>query len=194
MMLPALVRQPPWAVWLGGATLASAMTLLAYAGLVQPNRASELEADTVLAEAAARRAEVQRLETRLAAVTGALDTKSEALRRLPLELGDRSELNRRIARLIELAQSSGLEVLGLQPGEPLPARQYTRVPLGLEATASFAEHLAFLERLHTAFPDIRVVGLELDGEPRDAAPRPRARIALMWFTELDDGSVADAGR
>ncbi|MEM8738722.1 MAG: type 4a pilus biogenesis protein PilO [Planctomycetota bacterium] len=181
MILPALQRQPPWAVWLGGTALALGMTAFAYLGLVTPSQARQAEARAVTRAAAETKATAHTLATQLEELHRAIARRTQALETLPVQLGDRDMLNRRIAALIQLAQDQQLEVLQLQPGEPQPGEHYDLLPLKLEADAAFPEHLAFLERLHTAFPDISVVGVELDSRVRETRPRPRVTVAMAWF-------------
>jgi Tfp pilus assembly protein PilO len=186
-----LEQQPAWVVWLGGGLACVILSVMAYGWVVQPSHARKQEALQLSAEAKQRHAEVQRLEDQLDALGQTLRQQEDQLAALPLSLGDPRQLNRKIAQVIALAQEHELEVLQLQPGEPTRAEHFDLVPLRLQATAGFPQHLAFLEALHTRFPSVSVLGLELAGPSRAEAARPEAAYRLMWFTAKPDAAAAD---
>ncbi|MEM6855960.1 MAG: hypothetical protein AAF593_16270 [Planctomycetota bacterium] len=183
-------QQPAWLVWSGGALAALALTWMAYAWVVAPNHERAREADEINTAAAAERATAQQLEDQLGLLTQAMAERRAALDAMPLKLGNRQQLNLQIASLIQLAQAQGLEVLQLQPGETQPGEHYDLTGLRLEAIAGFPEHLAFLDALHAAFPDVSVVGLNLTSNARNANPRPRASFNLVWFTSVDQAALS----
>lgn len=186
----SLRQQPAWLVWSGGVVAAAALTWMAYAWVVAPNHERAQKADDINTAAEVERTAAQQLENELGVLINVMAERREALDAMPLKLGDRRRLNRQIASLIELAQAQGLEVLQLQPGETTAGEHYDLTGLRLEAVAGFPEHLAYLDALHAAFPDVSVVGVELKSNVRDANPRPRAVLSLVWFTAVDDGAMS----
>lgn len=188
----SLKQQPAWLVWSGGAAAAFALTWMAYAWVVVPNHELARQADETNTAAAAERATVEQLETQLNVLTQVVNERHAALDAMPLKLGDRRDLNRQIAALIELAQAQGLEVLQLQPGESISGEHYDLTGMRLEAVAGFPAHLAYLDALHASFPDISVVGMELKSSPRENNPRPRVVLSLVWFTAVNDGVLSQA--
>lgn len=191
-MLPLLERQPVWAVWSCGVAITALLTFAAYAWMVVPSQERESENQAMAEQIAQQRADAESLRTQLAELNGQLSKTQAALDEQPIELGDRHQLNRHISELIALAQSQGLEVLQLQPGELIPGKDYALIPLRLEANAAFSQHLEFLQTLHRTFPSVSVVGLELDNQARTDIPRPRATYALAWFTTVDEPALANA--
>ncbi|MEM7624236.1 MAG: type 4a pilus biogenesis protein PilO [Planctomycetota bacterium] len=191
-MLPMLEKQPAWIVWGGGVALAALLTLAAYAWMVVPSRQREAAAEVRAAQIAQERADAEALRLQLAELNQQLRHTRAALEEQPIELGDRRQLNRQIAEIIALAQSQGLEVLQLQPGELMPSEDYALIPLRLDANAAFPQHLEFLQTLHRSFPSVSVVGLELQSQTRADVPRPRATYGLAWFTTAEESTIADA--
>ncbi len=187
-----LKHQPAWLIWSGGAVIAMALTWTAYTFVVVPHHERARHADEVNTAAADQRDTAQQLEDQLNVLMDVLDQRRQSLDAMPLKLGDRQDLNRHIAALIQLAQDRGLEVLQLQPGESIPGEHYDLTGLRLEAVADFPAHLAYLDALHAAFPDVSVVGMELRSSPRDANPRPRAVLNLVWFTAVQDSALSRA--
>lgn len=191
-MSMSLKQQPAWMIWTGGTIIALALTWMAYAWVVVPHYERARHADEVNAAAAVQRDTAQQLEAQLNVLLDVLDQRRQSLDEMPLKLGDRQDLNRQIATLIELAQAQGLEVLQLQPGESMPGEHYDLTGLRLEAVADFPAHLAYLDALHVDFPDVSVVGMELKSSPRDANPRPRAVLNLVWFTAVQNAALSRA--
>jgi len=187
-----LQQQPAWLVWISGAAAALVLTWMAYAWVVVPSHERTRQADEINAAAAAERGNVRQFETRLNALKQVVNDRRAALDVMPIKLGNRRDLNRQIAALIELAQAQGLEVLQLQPGDSIPGEHYDLTGLRLEAVADFPSHLAYLDTLHASFPDISVIGMELQSSPREANPRPRATLNLVWFTAVEGGTITQA--
>lgn len=188
--LPLLERQPAWAVWSAGFCLAGLFTYLAYSMIILPAEERETENQALTEQIAQQSADAKALRHELAQLNHKLNQVKTSLEEQPIELGDQQNLNRQIAELIALAQQHRLEVLQLQPGEPVPGEDYTLIPLQLRANATFAEHLNFLQAVHVNFPSISVVGLDLESRTRTDAPRPRATFALAWFTEAGNTTLA----
>ncbi|MEM9417879.1 MAG: hypothetical protein AAGA25_02340 [Planctomycetota bacterium] len=183
-------QQPAWLVWSGGVIAAVALTWMAYAWVVEPNHERASKADQINAAAENERRNAEQLGAQLEILNTKMADRREALDSMPVKLGDPRQLNRQIASLIELAQVQGVEVLQLQPGETTPDENYDLTALRLEAQAGFPAYLAYLEALHTSFPDISVVGMQLKSNPREANPRPRAELSLVWFTAVGDSVLS----
>ncbi len=184
MKLAMLHRQPAWLIWIGCATLSTALTLVVYLMIVVPVHEQRRASAELASTLRTRQSQVQRLEADLLGLQTALTRSRASLAAQPLELGDRRELNRRIAALIHAAQSQGLEVLQLQPGRLETGEHYDRTELRFEASATLHEHLAMLERLHTDYPDMSVSALDIGGAVRAANPRPKITMQLVWYTRV----------
>ncbi|BAM04966.1 type IV pilus inner membrane component PilO [Phycisphaera mikurensis] len=144
----AIVAGSTGAAWLGlvaPARAAAASTQAAASRLA----AAKAERHEVAVELAAARAEEARLAERAAA--GVVAGRSE-------------ERNARLAGLLDLAASGGLEVLRLDPGEPVRAGGWAEVAIELEARGSYAAHRAFLGRIQSGPRDLRSTSLSLRPE------------------------------
>lgn len=187
-------RQPVW-LTVGGCALAGlSLTVGSLVGVVMPVQRSEAAAKQSVAELDTAESAADQLQREAEALTKRLAAREVDLAATPVKLGDRRELNQRVADLIALAQESGLEVFTLQPGLAEAAEHYRVVPLRLEAGGSFGRQLAFMDQLHTVFPDVRVADVKLETRPREAQPRPSVVMGLRWFTALDDGAATAFGR
>jgi Tfp pilus assembly protein PilO len=185
-MIRPFERQPAWIVWIGSATLSSVLTLVVYLWIVVPVYQQQNAQAALLASVQEKQAEAVKLESQLRDYSAKLFHQQAAMAHQPVELGNRRELNRRIAALIESAQSLGLEVLQVQPGTVTPNEHFDLVELRLEAVGTFAQHLSILDALHKEYPDVSVIDLSLSSEVRSANPRPTLNLKLAWFTRVDD--------
>ena len=191
-MLTLLEKQNPWAVWVGGAVACVILSVMAYGWVVLPSHERQRDAAVTSEQSRAQSDEAAELEHELEQLGQSLQTQRDVLAQQPQALGNYQELNRQIARLIELAQAHGLEVMQLQPGESSRGDHYDILPLRLEAVAGFSQHLAFLESLHTTFPSISVLGLDLASRAREISPRPEGRYRLVWFTAKPEAASTDS--
>lgn len=191
-MLPIIERQPAWAVWGGGALAAVVLTVVAYTFVVVPTHERQLADDEADTQTTQQQTEADTVSKQLRGLSETLREKTAELEAQPLALGDRTQLNRQIASLIELAQHHGLEVLQLQPGNTMPGEHYDMNALRLEAQAAFPDHLAFLEGLHGAFPSVSVVGLDLSARSRQDAPKPSATFHMIWYTQVEQATLSAA--
>ena len=89
-------------------------------------------------------------------------------------------LNRRLARLTELAGATGLEVEEILPGQASRRPRYTIVPVTLTANGNYPTCAIFLARLKEAFPDTSVASFELNGYPQGPQRRARLHLDLRW--------------
>lgn len=195
MMRSTIAKQPAWMVWSGCALVALGLTFAAHVGLVKPTHERQQKTEQALVAATAQRDQTATLEQQVAVIDELMRSRRATLAANPLTLGNRDELNRRIAALIGLAQSEGLEVLQLQPGEETPGEHYDLIHLRLEAGAAFGQYLTFLGSLHETFADMSVVAMELESPRGAEVPRPRGVIELVWFTAVrEDARSAGAGR
>ena len=188
-----LLDKPVWAVALTCGVAALLATGGAYVGMVAPVRQSEAAAAESRVRLDEADAQAARLERDAAAMSARLAASEAELADMPIKLGDVSDLNQRIADLIRLAQEAGLEVGALQPGERKDHEHYRVVSLRLEAGGAFDRQLAFLDRVHAVYPDVRVADVRLEAQARAAEPRPQTTVELRWFTALDP-QASEPGR
>lgn len=90
--------------------------------------------------------------------------------------------NERLAGLLRLAESVGLEVLRIDPGPPVSLESHGRVGIELEAVGGYADHHRFLGELHEQGPDLLARGFRLG---RRGDGRLAAGYQLDWIVSLD---------
>ena len=191
----------PAAAALLAAAAAAACTGGAWYGVVAPARASAAAA----AEGEARLAAAEREEAAADAGLAAARGRERALR-AEVEAGVRpgslERRNERLAGLLTLAEAAGLEVLRLDPSDPVPAGGHAEVHVDVEARGPYAAHRLFLGRLAEGPEDLSVRGFRLSGTP----PAPAAgaagggdavlggRISLRWVVAAGGAAVEAGGR
>ena len=145
------------------------------------------------AEARQRSAEAESLAEDLETRTRSLEEARTRVAEVEAELADVSlrvrpveDLNQRYADVIEVAQTSGLQVTESRAGTPTPEDWFVRVPIRLEGTGSITSVRGFLERVRTELPDVEIVAF--DASRRDGAAMSVMRLAmdLSWYAASKD--------
>lgn len=187
-----LMNQPAWRVSLLCLIGAASLTAGVYIALVRPVQATRRQNAVIAEQVAQKTLQANDLRALLETATTRHDALLAELNRQRIDLGDASQLNRRIASLIQLAQEHGLDVVQLQPGDRQTAEHYNLLTMKLEAVASPAQHAEFLARLHARFPDMSVTALTLDKPRRDHDAQARAVLQIVWFTAKADAPALPA--
>jgi Tfp pilus assembly protein PilO len=90
-------------------------------------------------------------------------------------------INSRIRQLTELAESFGLRLDEVRPGDIATLEHYTGVPIRIAGQGSYEQVARFLHGLHHTFKDIGVTGLDLRGEPEAPDKPPTFAVQLLWY-------------
>ncbi|MDY7106997.1 MAG: type 4a pilus biogenesis protein PilO [Planctomycetota bacterium] len=164
-----------------GVSICLLLSVVGYFGVVYPHAAGA----RVLSERRDRLEDqtttARQLATSRAALNRRLESAHEKLSDHALALEAASELNRRLARLGDLATECGLGVEEIHVGEIVPRPHYRMVPLELKCRARFPQAVLFLQRLHRTAPDVGVWSLELSGNPRTSPSAATAEFDLAWY-------------
>lgn len=133
---------------------------------------------------AQRRSELT-LDERAAALRDTLAGVRRALTESHVKLQPAGQINRRIARLADLASGSGLKVNQIQPGKASRRPKHVTVPIRLLGSGSYRAWAAFLHNLAEGFPDTSVHSFELSGNPGTRVAPAEFQIDLVWYAAAD---------
>jgi len=138
-------------------------------------------------EVADQRTHLAQLEQSASELAAGAEHHQQRLTDLDQELRDTREkllaagnVNRRIARLTDLAEGAGLAVDEIVPGEPKTLGLCLAVPVRLKAICNYPTCVAFLRQLKDAFPDTAVEAFELYGNAEDPRRGVQCHIHLLW--------------
>ncbi len=152
-----------------------------YGSLVRPRLASAAHAAESRRELAEVRAEFEMSLSRAkTAQEAAARLESEALKQA-ITLLPATQLNARVGLVSARAERLGLRILELVPGNEMVEASHVHFPIKLRAVGPASAGPALLRDLHSAFPDLAVVGVTIRANPADAAER-----------SADDGQPARA--
>ena len=115
----------------------------------------------------------------------------EALAELPEE--------KRIEDLLQLfqerAQKAGLEIVTIEPDDPVTDKFYARIPIPMSVTGNFHEIATFFDSLGRMRRIVNVSDLQFDGA-KDVNGKNvlSAKFLVTAFMFLDEASVAEAAK
>jgi len=128
-----------------------------------------------------QRQNAARVSERIGVLRDHLVEMRKALDATPMQLAPAMHINRRIARLADLADRNGLKIDAIQPGKPTPTRRYEMIPIHLLGSGNYRTWAAFLHQLPQAFPDTSVDSFELSKNPGDPSAPAAFKIDLVWY-------------
>lgn len=118
----------------------------------------------------AAKARVRELDERIAAA-------------IPLQTPDK--LNQRMAAIPELGAAVGVRVREVVPKSPQTGKRLVRVPITIGGDAPTTILTTFLHELHSRFPDMEVLTLNLAARPESPQEPARFTMDLVWYTRAD---------
>ena len=104
----------------------------------------------------------------------------QALADTPLRLQPMGAVNQRLALMTNLASEAGLTLNDIQPGKAALGAHFATVPIQVGGSGRFPTIVAFLNRLHTTFPDTGVTSFTLSGAPATPGAAVSFKIELAW--------------
>ena len=171
-----------------GASVCVALSALAYFGAVHPHLAEAAKHASRQAELAQHTATARNCAASRSALQRQLEHVQQRLRDDAPALDDATRLNRRIARLGDLAAACGVGIDEIHVGEIASHEHYQTVPLHLKGRAEFKTAVHFLHRLRRSEPDIGIWSLNLSGNARRAASATTCEFRLAWYAAPPDDS------
>lgn len=161
-----------------GVTLCVALPAVAYWLAIAPAFRNNAAATALAAELTRQRGAQESVEHSLTAIKSsrAVPTSTPSVTLLP-----RTELNRRIGELNDLAAARGLQVDSLDPGVAVVKDRYAAIPIALSAEGSYRACEQWLADLHALAPDVGVMNWTIASASTDKQGLVRVTASLQWF-------------
>ena len=164
------------------------LTLLGYFGAVHPQTVAATERAAQEAELAVHTSGARKLANSESAMSRRLAAVRQTLTDDALPLEEAAQLNRRLARMGDLATECGVNIDEVRVGDAEPHSHYQTVPLELKGRADFQAAVRFLGRLHDTAPDIGIWSFNLAGNPREPESPTTCAFNLTWYAAPADNS------
>lgn len=137
-----------------------------------------------------RRVELTMIEGETETAMGALRTTARRLadgrtraESLPVNLRNRAERNTRIAEMVDQAESAGMELLDVVPGDPVSGDRYSRTPVELTMRGDFPSLVRYLHSVHGTSQDLEFTNIEI--RRSEGSERVETVIRAEWITLAD---------
>ncbi len=179
-----------WQVDLSGFAVCAAMMLVVYLVAVQPLLDRRAEAEDRKQELAQRRQESSDVLAALTSAKRELAVVEQSLAETPLRLQPMGAVNQRLALMTNLASEAGLTLNEIQPGKAALGTHFATVPIQVTGSGRFPTIVAFLNRLHTTFPDTGVTSFSLSGTPATPRAPVTFKVDLAWHAAPIEKAVA----
>ncbi|MCP3904438.1 MAG: hypothetical protein GY715_12490 [Planctomycetes bacterium] len=170
-----------WHVDLAGVAVCAVLTLMGYGVIVQPI-AHERDRLT------AKRTELQQLDQQAQLVGNSRASLEQELSRVrhdiagsTVHLESVAHLNGRLARLLELAAESGMQVDETRSGETRSGTWHQAVPVHVSGRGTYTSCARFLHGLEARLPDVEVIAFNLVGSPAQRSEGASFSFELAWY-------------
>ena len=110
-----------------------------------------------------------------------------------LVLEPETNINKRLARLTELAEQAGLKVTQLTPGKAVSGKRSRMVPIAVAGRGGYAQAGAFLALVHEQMRDTAVARLAMASTPENADQPADCAVQLIWHAITSDNATPAAG-
>ena len=174
----------PWKIYLCGAVVCAALSAGAYGIGVRPATLRHAEQVAKQGELRAARQKANKLGGQLNTARAELARVNEAIANLSLRLEPVTQINQRLARLTDLADSIKpvkLTIDEMRPGVISEGRDYKTVPIYIAGNGTYPACAAFLHGLRKSFPDMAVLSFETTNNSASPdTPAATFHIDLAW--------------
>ena len=170
-----------WHVDLAGLALCALLTCIGYGTIVQPiarerDRLTAKRTDLEQLKQQARLAENSR-----SSLEQELDRVHQLIADSAVQLESVAHLNGRLARLLDLATESGMQIDETQSGDTEEGTWHRTVPVRVSGRGSYTSCARFLHGLQTRLPDVEVLSFNLAGSPQKRSEAAMFRFELAWY-------------
>jgi Tfp pilus assembly protein PilO len=171
----------PWRIYFGGAVVCAALSAGAYGVGVRPATLRHAEQVAKQTELRAARQKANNLAGQLNTARGELARVNDAIANLPLRLEPVTQINQRLARLTDLADSIRpvkMTIDEMRPGVISEGRDYKTVPIYIAGNGTYPACATFLHGLRKDFPDMAVLSFNTTGN--NSTPDATFNFELAW--------------
>ena len=171
-----------WYTDAAGCVFCIGVTLVFYIMGISPLQRKHTDQTSRHASLSAQRGIATALAEELTETKGSLVDVNKTLDESPFQLVSSASVNRRIARMTELASKCGLKLDQIRPGTPAAGSRYETIPIYLIGSGNYHTCVLLLYRLRQAFPDTTVTSLELSRDVGVTQAGASFSISLLWYT------------
>lgn len=182
-------RKGRWKIDAAGAAGCLLLSLVGYTTIIAPMRRAAAEVDALESELTVEQQRSDQAERSRRRFQRALARLEDDLGATALDLEPANRLNRRLARIVELAYTSGLQIHETRSGTTTGGPYYDTVPLELTGEGSYPNCAVFLRLLSEELPDVAVLGFDLTGDVGRLRAEPGFHFRFAWYA----ATVADGG-
>ncbi len=162
-----------------GVAAMAGVLVAGYMGVARPLVSREREVVLLRQQASQLKSEAGMLDAASDLWQARLDEWQAALKDVQITLQPVSRLNARLAAITSIAQETRLTLDRVEPGQPIEQGGKSRVHINLSGQGPTSGCSDLLERLHTQFPDMRIIGLSLNSSPGQESAS--FSIRLVWY-------------
>jgi Tfp pilus assembly protein PilO len=175
-----------WNHWrMDGAALAAVLglTAIAYFGQVAPTIQNNELAKAQAIELVSQQTKSRDLERTVRTTGDQLESVRQAIAKNSLQLESASELNKRLARLTDLASENHLQVDTIESGETHDYDRYSTVSIRLAGHGTYRNCQAALANLRSTMPDVGVVSMVMNSGGVTTDTAATFTFELLWHTQ-----------
>lgn len=163
------------------------LVALAYLGVWEPARRAGAAASMSVQRNESTRERLAEINQALERATLRLSAARSELETMP-RLDSVRKLNARLRMIGELAESHGVRIAEVIPGEPIVRDKLASVPIRLSGQATYVQFSGFLAALHASMPDVAVEKLRIQAV-RTGGGSDSFTLEVVWNALRDqDGS------
>ena len=177
-----------WRIHVVGAMACLVATGLIYVMLISPAIRMQQEHERLMPTVTQKEEALLAARSSLTALKKELEQTQTQVHELPLRLDSASQVNSRLARIADLAASTGLEVHAMQPKDTWSSDRYDTVPIGISGEGDYHQVTSFMREVHERFADIAVIDFTLKSRTSTTG-RAEFNIGLAWYTMPAMGMV-----
>ncbi len=175
-----------------GAAAAAVILAIGYLTVMRPAVSSQLRVRQDRESLAELRQQALDRSAEWRSIQQQLQAIDRSIASMPFTLRPATQINTQLAEVVELAKTSGLNVLDMSPGPAVTSKRYVSIPIRLRGTGGFPAATSFLNELHSRFVDTRVNSFTLSADLGAVDGDSSFTFDLTWHA-VPAGSAADAG-
>ena len=183
-------RKGRWKIDAAGAAGCLLLSLVSYTTIIAPMSRTAADISTLESKLMVEQQRSDTVERTRRRFQRALARLEEDLGATALDLEPVNRLNRRLARIVELASASGLQIHETRSGTTTCGPYYATVPLDLTGEGSYPNCAVFLHLLSEELPDVAVLEFDLTGDVGRLRAEPGFQFRFAWYAATpQDGGV-----
>ena len=182
-------RKGRWKIDAAGAAGCLLLSLVSYTTIIAPMRVAAAQIQALESELTVEQRRSDQIERSRGRYQRALARLKDDLGATALDLEPANRLNRRLARIVELATASDLQIHATRSGTTTGGPYYDTVPLDLTGEGSYPNCAVFLHLLSENLPDVAVLEFDLTGDVGRLRAEPGFEFRFAWYaaTSQNDG-------